>query len=32
MKLKVNITDVRLASDLSDYTGQLEARPIVRID
>jgi len=31
VNVNVNITDVRKASDLSDYTGQLELRPNVEI-
>jgi WD40 repeat protein len=31
VKLKVSITDVRNTSDLTDYAGQLEARPTLRI-
>jgi hypothetical protein len=31
VKLQLSVTDVRRASDLGDYTGQLEARPSLRI-
>ena len=31
MRLRANVTDVRLRSDLSDYTGDLEARLTIRI-
>ncbi len=31
VKLQVSVTDVRQANDLSDHTGQLEARPVIRI-
>ena len=31
MRLAVSITDVRKRSDLSDYTGELELAPLVRI-
>jgi hypothetical protein len=31
VKLQVSITDVRVAADLSDYTGELEAHPVLRI-
>jgi hypothetical protein len=31
VRLQVSVTDVRAAGDLSDYTGALEARPVLRI-
>jgi hypothetical protein len=31
VRFKVTVRDVRRSSDLSDYTGQLEARPVLRI-